>query len=159
MTATAVLRQNALRHLSLGVCVTLLLCAFWLATTTRPVAAGFAVGYVDSELAIKGHPKFASTQQAVATYRENRLKELNSFKGRTLSDAEKKELLIRNETINAEVDKHHDQLFAPLASQVAQAIDAVGAQSGVEVVLEAAAVHFGGVDLTPAVIKELQKHK
>lgn len=139
--------------------MSVLLLGIWLGISSHPIAAGFAVGYVDTELAMKGHPKFAATQKAVTDYKTTRLKELDAYKGRTLTEAEKKQVLVKNETIAVEIDQKHDELFAPLANDVKKAVDATGTASGVEVILEAAAVHFGGIDLTPAVITELQKYK
>lgn len=136
----------------------LLLVGFGLWTAPQPQAAGFAVGYVDVEAALRSHPKFTVVLQQVADYKTGRLKELDTFKNRELSDEEKRTLIVRSESINRDVDKKHDELFEPLAKDVQTALNAVGRSSKVEVILERAAVHFGGVDLTPALIAELKKY-
>ena len=120
------------------------------------VSAGFAVGYINAEHAIRSHPQFDSVQQQVGSYAESRAAELAGYKGRELNDDEKREFIVKSESINLDIALKEEELMAPLAVELETAINSVGQQSGVEVVLESAAVLFGGVDLTPAVIQELK---
>ncbi|MEO7992764.1 MAG: OmpH family outer membrane protein [bacterium] len=141
----------------LGWACTLIL-AILLIASPRPNAAGFAVGFVDTKTLLESHPRFKAAEQTVATYRTSRQKELDGFRNRVLTDDEKKTLMLKNESIIHDIALKEQEVLDPLAGDVQKAISTVGQAGGYEVVMEKAAVLFGGIDLTPLVKVELQKY-
>ena len=58
--------------------------------------------------------------------------------------------------IQAEVDAESRRLSEPLIEDVIDATTTIGEESGIEVILEAGSVMWGGLDLTPLIISRIQ---
>lgn len=142
----------------LGWVLSIVLIAGFIATP-HTTAAGFKIGFVDTGKALRMHPRFNAVQQQLQTYQTTRNKELDAYRKPNLTDAEKKALVAKNESISNDIKKKEDELLGPLATDVATAIKTVGNTGGYEAIVEAASIHYGGVDLGPMIAAELAKKK
>jgi len=120
-------------------------------------AAGSTVGFIDVHKAVTSHPNYDANMAIFDDFEALQHARLDSFRDRELTDAEKTQVLsIRVEIEDAVADKL-SELTAPLEDDVWNAVQAVGAESGIEIIIDSQIVLYGGMDLTPAVINGLSK--
>ena len=73
-----------------------------------------------------------------------------------MTEAEREQFMQDIYRIQDEVDAERQRLTEPLIQDVIDATTAIGHESGIEVILEAGAVMWGGLNLTPLIVEQLQ---
>lgn len=115
-----------------------------------------SIGYVDVQESLAAHPDLETVLAQIQQYEESRLEELSQYQSRSdLTDEERRQLMEDLYRIQAEVDAERQRLTEPLIQDVIDATSAVGEESGIEVIIEAGSVMWGGLNLTPLVIQRL----
>lgn len=115
------------------------------------------IGYVDVQEALASHPDTQAILTQIQEYEDSRLQELSAYRERSdLTDEERGQLMEELYRIQGEVDAERQRLTEPLIQDVLDATSEVGLESGIEVILEAGAVMWGGLNLTPEVINRLR---
>jgi Skp family chaperone for outer membrane proteins len=117
-----------------------------------------SIGYVNLELALEEHPQLATVQTQIQAFEQARIEELseNYDSIDTLSDDQRQLFMEDLYSIQAEVEAEGRRLSEPLIQDVIDATSSVGEESGIEVILEAGSVMWGGLDLTPLIIARIQ---
>ncbi len=117
-----------------------------------------SIGYVNLEIALEEHPQLPTVQAQIQTFEQAKIEELSgnydSFD--TLSDDQRQQFMEDLYSIQAEVEAEGRRLSEPLIQDVIDATSSVGEESGIEVILEAGSVMWGGLDLTPLIISRIQ---
>ena len=119
-------------------------------------AIGSAVGVIDLEKAVTSHPSYESKLASFKTYKDEQDARLDAYRNKEVLTEEDKEAIVnlRIEIDNAVAEKY-EMLFGPVEDDVVNAVEKVGMESGIEVIIDSKAVLYGGLDLTAAVINEL----
>jgi len=114
------------------------------------------VGYVDSQQALYSHPQYQNVKAQVDRVKEQKLNELAGYSNADqLTDAQRQQLMDDLDRIQGEIDAEAQRLFEPIIQDVLDATTEVGTESGIEVIVEADMVLYGGLNLTPVVIQKL----
>ena len=114
------------------------------------------VGYVDSEQALFSHPQYENVKAQVKRVEEEKLNELSGYSNiEQLTDEQRQQLMDDLNRIQAEIDAEAQRLFEPIIQDVLDATVDVGNESGIEVIVEADIILYGGLNLTPIVIGKL----
>ena len=120
-------------------------------------AAGSTIGFIDVHKAVTSHPNYDANMTVFDDFETLQYARLDSYRDRELTDTEKTEVLsIRLEIEEAVADKL-SELTLPMEDDVWNAVQIVGAESGIEMIVDSQIVLYGGMDLTPAVINGLSK--
>jgi Skp family chaperone for outer membrane proteins len=119
-----------------------------------------SIGYVDLESALQAHPQLDNIQAQIQAFEDARIEELSQSYGNfdSLTDAQRQQFMQDVYDIQTEVDAEGRRLSEPLIQDVIDATTAIGEESGIEVILEAGSVMWGGLDLTPLIINRLQSN-
>lgn len=121
-------------------------------------AIGTSVGTMDLEKAVTSHPSYDSKMATFEDFKKQQDARLDVYRNKqTLSDDDKAAIVNLRLEIDNTVSDKYAELFNPLEKDVIDAVSKVGKESGIEVIIDSKAVLYGGLDLTPAVIKELKK--
>lgn len=120
-------------------------------------AAGSTVGVIDLHKAVTSHPNYEANMAIFEDFEALQYARLDSFRDRELTDAEKTEVLSIRLEIEDEVAGKLSELTATLEDDVWNAVQAVGAELDIEIIVDSQIVLYGGMDLTPAVINGLSK--
>jgi len=116
-----------------------------------------SVGYVDSQQALFSHPNYENVKAQVQRVEEEKFNELSGYANiDQLTDTQRQQLMDDLDRIQAEIDVEAQRLFEPIIQDVIDATIAVGIESGIEVIVEADVILYGGLNLTPIVISNLQ---
>lgn len=120
------------------------------------------IGYVDLEKCISSHPKTQSVMAQINAFQKAKQEELKKefSSTNTLTDAQRQLLMERLAEVQKEVDAERKRLTEPIIQDVLNATKKIGEESGpsgLEVILEGGSVIYGGLDLTPEVIRRIQK--
>jgi outer membrane protein len=119
-------------------------------------AAGSAVGVIDLARAVTSHPDYESNMAVFNSFETQQYARLDEYRDKeSLSDADKAAVLEIRLDIEEQLANKLDELTAPLEQDVMDAVGQIGAESGIEVIVDAQVVLYGGLDLTPAVIAAL----
>jgi outer membrane protein len=126
-------------------------------TPTPTTASGFTVGYVDIEALLMDHPAWDSVKKKIDAYDQQELAKLEKASKDATTPAKKQENLNKALDIREKMKEKHKELTKPIYDDILKKAKEVGKESGVEVVLDAAVVLWGGLDLTPVVKTKLSK--
>src|SRR5881628_3067624 len=96
----------------------------------------FSIGYVDMQRALDNHPRKASSEQALQEFFQAKQREFQQ-RAKSLGPVQREELL------------------SGLDKDIRAAVEKVGRDRGVSIVLDRTVVLYGGMDLTDAVIAQL----
>jgi outer membrane protein len=116
-----------------------------------------SMGYVDIQKALDEHPKRQSVYDQMQTFEKAKMEELPSLDTANATKAQIADYLKKQNDILDEVQKERERLFAPLIDDVDNMTKAVGKEAGIEMILDAKSVLYGGIDLTPEVIRRLKE--
>ena len=115
------------------------------------------VGFVDVEKALAAHPNIENVKAQIKASQDAKMAELSQYQ--TMGDltAEQRQQLMDDlYRIQSEVEAERTRLTNPLIDDIVNATGDVGAEAGVEIILDSAAVMWGGLDLTPLIIQRIQ---
>jgi outer membrane protein len=116
-----------------------------------------SIGYVDVSQALEAHPDLETVRAQISQFQDAKLQELSEYEGRSnLTDEERSNLMEALNRIQDEVDQEQTRLTQPLIQDIVDATSEVGEESGIEVILEAGSVMWGGLNLTPLVLAKIQ---
>lgn len=107
------------------------------------------IGYVDMVRALDAHPGRASAESSLRDYAQAQIADAQQ-KMKTLTAAQKQDL---QRQVDQQIFKKRSELLGGLDKDIRAAVQKVAQQQGVSVVLSRDVVLYGGVDLTPQVIK------
>jgi len=150
--------KSLLPTIILGSLVALGIIIGMVVSPVRAQSTFASIGYVDLESALETHPELVTIQAQIQAFEEARIEELNAEYGSldTLSDEQRQQFMQDLYGIQAEVDAESRRLSEPLIEDVIDATTTIGEESGIEVILEAGSVMWGGLDLTPLIISRIQ---
>ncbi len=116
-----------------------------------------SIGYVDVQEALSAHPDLQDVLTQIQQYEDAKLEELAEYGSlEEMTEAEREQFMQDIYRIQDEVDAERQRLTEPLIQDVIDATTAIGHESGIEVILEAGAVMWGGLNLTPLIVEQLQ---
>ena len=141
----------------IGLMTGLIVSAALLLLPIRARATYSTIGYVDVQEALNAHPKLQGVLEQIKQFESMKLDELSDYENRTdLTDEERRQLMNELYRIRDEVDAERQRLTEPLIQDVIDATGQVGEEAGIEVVLEAGSVMWGGLNLTPLIVQKLK---
>lgn len=111
----------------------------------------FAIGYVDMQKALEGHPRKAASERALQEFFQAKQREFQE-RSRGLSAVQRQEL---DRQLQQQFLTRREELFGGLDRELRQAVEKVAADRGVSIVLDRTVVLYGGTDLTDAVVAQL----
>ena len=116
-------------------------------------AAEDKVGYVDDMGVLKQYSKF---QQAQSQLDEIGKKKSNAAKAAFDKEKDEKKKSQIVQTLQLEMREEEAKLMNPILKQVSETVAKVAKQKGVTIVVNKVLIYYGGLDLTPDVIKALK---
>lgn len=116
-----------------------------------------SIGYVDVQEALASHPELDNVLAQMDMFEQGKIEELAEYQDRTdLTQAEREALMQALMNAQEEIDAELDRLTTPLIDDIEAVTSEVGLEAGIEVILEAGAVMWGGLNLTPEIVRRLQ---
>ncbi|MDY4921172.1 MAG: OmpH family outer membrane protein [Phascolarctobacterium sp.] len=113
------------------------------------------VGYVNVERVFRSYPDIKATMSVIDLERQKAQTEFNE-KAPNLDDNGKRDL---GQKLAERVDKKEASLLNPIRAAIRKAIGEVAKAHGIESVVDAGAMVFGGYDLTEEVIAKVATGK
>ncbi len=113
------------------------------------------LGYVNVERVFRSYPDIQTTMSVIDLERQKAETEFNQ-KAPTLDDKGKRELA---EKLSAQVDKKEASLLNPIREKIRKTIGQVAKSHGINNVVSASSMIFGGKDLTEEVIAAVAQAK
>lgn len=113
------------------------------------------LGYVNVERVFRSYPDIQTTMSVINLERQKAENEFNE-KAPKLDDKGRREL---GEKLSAQVDKKEASLLNPIREKIHKTIGQVAKSHGINNVVDASAVVFGGKDLTEEVIAAVAQGK
>ena len=114
------------------------------------------IGFVDVKKALDAHPRKQAVFDQIHAFEQAKMNELAALQAQTnMTDQQRQQLMEKLYQSRDEIDAERQRLTAPLIQDVIDATNAIGQESGIEVILEGGSVMYGGLDLTPLVIQRL----
>ena len=113
------------------------------------------LGYVNVERVFRSYPDIQTTMSVINLERQKAENEFNE-KAPKLDDKGRREL---GEKLSAQVDKKEASLLNPIREKIRKTIGQVAKAHGINNVVDASAVVFGGKDLTEEVIAAVAQGK
>lgn len=110
-------------------------------------AADAASGYVNMEAVLAATPAFVQAGKEIASEQQKIQKQFNE-ESKQLSDKDKKEL---GKKLNRQLAEKEQKLMAPIQEKLKIAIAKAAQEKGVDMVINAREVVYGGIDLTDSV--------
>jgi len=115
-----------------------------------------SIGYVDVQEALAAHPQLQGVLTQIQNFRDAKIAELSQYGDYDTLTAEQRNQMMEDVyRIQDEVDAERQRLTEPLIQDVIDATTEIGQESGIEVILEAGSVMWGGLDLTPLIIQRI----
>lgn len=115
-----------------------------------------SIGYVDVQEALASHPDLQNILAQIQAFEDARMDELSSYQDLdSLTDAERQQLMDDLYRLRDEVEQERQRLTEPLIQDVIDATTSIGEESGIEIILEAGSVMWGGLNLTPLIINQI----
>lgn len=130
--------------------------AFWalfLLTPSSAFAASADIGYVQLSMAFSACPEIPGIQKELAALRDQLQQQFNT-KSADLDEAERTQL---QQKLSQQLAERDNELMAPVREKVRKAVAAAAKEKGIQTVVEAGAVLFGGVDLTADVVAKVKE--
>jgi outer membrane protein len=126
-------------------------------TPARAQSPFTKIGFVDYKQALGEHPKRQGIYDQMQTYQKAKMAELPALDvSSSPTKAQIDDYLKKQSQITADIQKENDRLIAPLIEDIDKTIKEIGQEWGAEIILQGESVLYGGLDLTPEVIKRLQ---
>ncbi len=112
----------------------------------------FAIGYVEMQRALDGHPRRASSERALQEFYQAKQREFQE-RSKNMTAFQRQEL---DRQLQQQILERRNELLGGLDKELRAAVETVAKQAGVTVVLDRSVVLYGGTDLTDAVIKVIK---
>ena len=112
----------------------------------------FAIGYVEMQRALDGHPRRASSERALQEFYQAKQREFQE-RSKTMTAFQRQEL---DRQLQGQIMEKRNELLGGLDKELRAAVETVAKQAGVTVVLDRSVVLYGGTDLTDEVIKVIK---
>ncbi|MDQ7840209.1 MAG: OmpH family outer membrane protein [bacterium] len=112
----------------------------------------FAIGYVEMQRALDGHPRRASSERALQEFYQAKQREFQE-RSKNMTAFQRQEL---DRQLQQQILERRNDLLGGLDKELRAAVETVAKQAGVTVVLDRSVVLYGGTDLTDAVIKVIK---
>lgn len=132
-----------------------LIMALVMALASATSAFAEDLGYVNVERVFRSYPDIQTTMSVINLERQKAENEFNE-KAPKLDDKGRREL---GEKLSAQVDKKEASLLNPIREKIRKTIGQVAKSHGINNVVDASAVVFGGKDLTEEVIAAVAQGK
>lgn len=111
----------------------------------------FSIGYVDMQRALDTHPRKAASERALQEFFQAKQREFEQ-RSKGLNAAQRQEL---DRQLQQQFLKKREELLGGLDKDIRAAVEKVGKERGIGIILDRAVVLYGGIDLTDAVIAQL----
>lgn len=111
------------------------------------------VGYVNRQQIFNSYPGIQEILKQIQTLREAAQQDYDT-RSKDLPDAERQAL---NDTIAREEARKEDLLMKPVGDKIEASIKAVAEERGLTVIIDAATVVYGGIDITADVIAKIKQ--
>lgn len=111
----------------------------------------FSIGYVDMQRALDTHPRKAPSERALQEFFQAKQREFEQ-RSKGLNAAQRQEL---DRQLQQQFLKKREELLGGLDKDIRAAVEKVGKERGIGIILDRAVVLYGGIDLTDAVIAQL----
>lgn len=111
------------------------------------------VGYVNRQQIFNSYPGIQDILKQIQTLREAAQQDYDT-RSKDLPEAERQAL---NDTIAREEARKEDNLMKPVGDKIEASIKAVAEEKGLTVIIDAATVVYGGIDITADVIAKLKQ--
>ena len=112
-----------------------------------------AVGYVNRQQIFNSYPGIQEILKQIQTLREAAQQDYDT-RSKDLPEAERQAL---NNTIAREEARKEDLLMKPVGDKIEASIKAVAEAKGLTVIIDAATVVYGGIDITADVIAKVKQ--
>lgn len=112
-----------------------------------------AVGYVNRQQVFSSYPGIENLMNQIQNLRIEAQKDYDA-RSKDLPDAERKTL---NDTIAREEAQKEDALMKPVGDKIEASIKAVAEEKGLTVIIDAATVVYGGIDITADVAAKVKQ--
>ena len=109
--------------------------------------ADAATGIVNVNAVLSGNAAFQKAGKTVAAEQQKLQKEYNE-KSKDMNDADKKAL---EQKLNQQLAQKENEVMAPIQAKFRAAVEKAAKDKGVDMVINARDVIYGGIDLTDAV--------
>lgn len=111
----------------------------------------FSIGYVDMQRALDNHPRKTASERALQEFFQAKQRE---FEQRSKGfDATQRQELDRQ--LQQQFLQKREELLGGLDKDIRTAVEKVGKERVIGIILDRAVVLYGGIDLTDAVIAQL----
>lgn len=115
-----------------------------------------SIGFVDVQEALAAHPDLENVLTQIQQYEQAKIDELGQYGDVDGMTAEERQQFMEEiYRIREEVENERQRLTEPLIQDIIDATSDIGEESGIEVILEAGSVMWGGLNLTPLVKQRL----
>jgi len=115
-----------------------------------------SIGFVDVQEALAAHPDLENVLTQIQQYEQAKIDELGQYGDVDGMTAEERQQFMEEiYRIREEVENERQRLTEPLIQDIIDATSDIGDESGIEVILEAGSVMWGGLNLTPLVKQRL----
>ncbi|SCM78720.1 Periplasmic chaperone for outer membrane protein Skp [uncultured Sporomusa sp.] len=111
------------------------------------------VGYVNRQQIFSSYPGIQDILKQIQALREAAQQDYDT-RSKDLPDAERQAI---NDTIAREEARKEDLLMKPVGDKIEASIKAVAEEKGLTVIIDAATVVYGGIDITADVIAKLKQ--
>lgn len=114
--------------------------------------ASAASGYVNMEAVLAATPAFVQAGKELASEQQELQKKFNA-EAKTLSEKEKQNL---GEKLSRQLAEKEQRLMSPIQEKLKIAIAKAAKEKGVDIVINAREVVYGGIDLTESVKQNMK---
>ncbi|WP_196593182.1 OmpH family outer membrane protein [Pectinatus sottacetonis] len=115
-------------------------------------ASAASLGSLNIREVLASYPDVQTTNAAIDLERQKAQTEFNK-KAASLDEKGKKELF---EKINAQVETRQEELLKPIREKIKKAVEAVAKEKGLDTIVDASVIIYGGQDITKDVIEKLK---
>ncbi len=134
-----------------GAVVLLLLIGVAVWQSGPVLGQSFSIGYVDMQRALDGHPRKVASERALQEFYQAKQREFQQ-RAKDLSVVQRLDL---DRQLQQQFVQKREELLGGLDKEIRAAVEKVGRDRSISIVLERAVVLYGGMDLTDAVIAQL----
>ncbi|MGP1471506.1 MAG: OmpH family outer membrane protein [Schwartzia sp. (in: firmicutes)] len=127
-----------------------LFCAMPSSASAAPASTD--IGYVQLNAVFGACPEIAKIQRELSALRDKLQQQFDS-QGAEMEEAERAEL---QQKLTQQLAQRDEELMIPVREKVRKAVEATAKEKGIQTVIEAGAVLFGGVDLTADVVAKVK---
>jgi outer membrane protein len=119
-------------------------------------AASDKVGFIDAQLVLIAHPKYAESRKYLDDFITKKSDEAKAAAEKETNPTKRMEIIdfARGESGQEEV-----RVMNPITAQINEVIEKVAKTKGVTIVINKALIYFGGVDMTEDVVKGVKAIK